>query len=138
MISNYVVLTVPQWAIFVAISAMIYGWLEKKRIFGLVGSGTLVVLGLYSAIVLWAGMLVPESMFDIPGHLPGEELFNADELPVEGRLLPFYWGLVANGVIALIAMFLEIRNRKSPNRLKLIIGLIAVLLFFAMTTVVRQ
>jgi hypothetical protein len=138
MISNYVVLSVPQWAIFAAISTLIYGWIEKKRIFGIVGSGILAALGLYAAFVLWAGMLVPESMFDIPDNLPKEELFNPGELPVEGRLLPFYWGLVANGVLALSVMILEIRKGKSPDRMKVILGLFAVLLFFSMTTVVRQ
>lgn len=138
MISNYVVISVPQWAIFVAISAMMYGWLEKKRIFSVIGSGILAALGLYAAFVLWTGLLVPESVFDNSGYLPKEELFSPDELPVEGRLLPFYWGLVANGVLALIAMILEIRNRISPNRLKIAIGLISFLLFFAMTAVVRQ
>jgi hypothetical protein len=136
MISNYVVLTVPQWAIFTAISAMVYGWVEKKRIFGIVGSGILSVLGVYAAYTLFTGLMVPESMFDTSSYLPKEELFNPDELPLEGRLLPIYWGLVINGFLAIFTMITEIRGNRLSGILKSITGGIAILLFFIMMAVV--
>lgn len=137
MISNYVVLTVPQWAIFVAVTAMVYGWLEKKKIFGIVGPGILAALGIYAAYVLFAGLLVPENMLDVSSDLPKDELFNPDELPLEGRLMPFYWGLVCNGVLALVAMIAGIRESNFSGILKSIAGGMAILLFFAMMAVVR-
>lgn len=50
MISNYTIITVPQWAIFAGITVMIYGWAEKKRIFGMIGAGILVMLGFYAGL----------------------------------------------------------------------------------------
>jgi hypothetical protein len=137
MISNFTVLTVPQWAIFAGITVMIYGWVEKKSIFGIVGSGIMVALGIFAAYAIAAGLMMPESMLDISENLPKEELFNPDELPVEGRLLPFYWALIANGVLALAAMFAEIYRKKIATILKIIIGAVAIIVFFLMMAAVR-
>jgi hypothetical protein len=137
MISNFTVLTVPQWAIFASITVMIYGWVEKKSIFGIVGSAILVALGIFAAYAIAAGLMIPESMLDISENLPKEELFNPDELPVEGRLLPFYWALIANGVLALAAMFAEIYHKKIAAILKIIIGAIGIVVFFLMMAAVR-
>jgi magnesium-transporting ATPase (P-type) len=132
MISNYTVLSIPQWAIFAGITVMIYGWLEKKKIFGIIGSGILVALGLFAAYALASGLMMPESMLDISADLPKEELFNPDELPVEGRLIPFYWGLVFNGLFSLVALFAEVYDKRFTKPLKIITGLISVVLFFSM------
>ena len=129
MISNYTVLTVPQWAIFAGITVMIYGWIEKKRIFGIVGSGILVALALFAAYAIFAGLMIPENMLDISEDLPIDELFNPDELPIEGRLLPFYWFLVINGIIALIAMVSEIYRKRIANILKIIAGAGSIIVF---------
>jgi len=137
MISNFTVLTVPQWAIFAGITVMIYGWVEKKSIFGIVGSGILVALGIFAAYAIAAGLMMPESMFDISENLPKDELFNPDELPVEGRLLPFYWALIVNAILALAAMFAEIYRKKFATILKIIIGTVAIILFFLMMEAVR-
>lgn len=138
MITNFTVLTVPQWAIFAGITVMIYGWIEKKKVFGIIGSGILTGLGFFAAYALIAGLLMPESMLDISSNLPKEELFNPDELPVEGRLLPFYWGLVINGVLALIALAGEIYNKRFVNKLKIGVGIISFALFFLMLAAVRS
>jgi hypothetical protein len=137
MISNFTILTVPQWAIFAGITVMIYGWVEKKSIFGIVGSGILAALGIFAAYAIAAGLMMPESMLDISENLPKDELFNPDELPVEGRLLPFYWILIGNGILALGAMFAEIYHKKIAAVLKILIGAVAIVLFFLMMAAVR-
>lgn len=137
MISNFTVLTVPQWAIFAGITVMIYGWIEKKRIFGIIGAAILVLLGLFAAWTIFTGLLIPESALDINENLPKEELFNPDELPVEGRLLPFYWLLAVNGLLALAAMLAEIWRKRFANVLKIVIGAVAILVFFLMMAAVR-
>jgi hypothetical protein len=137
MISNFTVLTVPQWAIFAGITVMIYGWVEKKSIFGIVGAGILVALGLFAAYAIYAGLMMPESMLEISDNLPKDELFKPDELPVEGRLLPFYWVLIFNGILALSAMFAEIYKKKIASVLKITIGAIALVVFFLMMAAVR-
>jgi magnesium-transporting ATPase (P-type) len=138
MISNFTVLTVPQWAIFAGITVMIYGWAEKKRIFGIVGSAIFAALGLFAAYAIFAGLMVPESMLDISENLPKDELFSPDELPIEGRLLPFYWVLVVNAVLALAAMFAEIFHKRMTNPLKIITGVVAIVVFFLMMGAVRH
>jgi hypothetical protein len=137
MISNFTILTIPQWAVFAAITVMIYGWAEKKRAFGIVGSGILVALGVFAAWALAAGLMVPENILEINENLPKDELFSPDELPVEGRLLPFYWVLVINGIIALAAMMLDIFRKKAAMVLKILCGIIAIVVFFLMMSVVR-
>ena len=137
MISNFIVLTVPQWAIFAAITVMIYGWVEKKRAFGIVGSGILVVLGIFALWAIAAGLMMPESMLEINDNLSKDELFTPDELPMEGRLLPFYWVLVINGVLALSAMLAEIFRKRMATVLKIIAAAIAIIVFFLMMAVVK-
>lgn len=137
MISNFTVLTIPQWAIFASITVMIYGWVEKKRPFGIVGSAIFVALGIFAAWAIAAGLMVPENMLEINENLPKDELFTPDELPVEGRLLPFYWVLMFNGIIALAAMLLEIFRKKSATWFKVISVIIAIVVFFLMMAVVR-
>jgi hypothetical protein len=137
MISNYTVLTVPQWAIFAAITVMAYGWVEKKWIFGIIGSGILVALGVFAAIAIYAGWMMPESMLEISENLTVDELFTPDELPIEGRLLPFYWVLVINGLIALAAMLGEIYHKRFGIVLKVVAGALSIIIFFLMMAAVR-
>jgi len=137
MISNYTVLSVPQWLIFAAITVMIYGWLEKKKVFGIIGSGIFVSLGLFAAYALVSGLMIPENMLDISKDLSTKELFNPDELPVEGRLIPFYWGLAFNGLLALVALLSEVYDKRYTKTLKIITASISIVLFFLMTAAVR-
>jgi hypothetical protein len=132
MFSNFTMITVPQWAIFTATTVLIYGWVEHKRAFGMVGSGIFVALGIFAAWVIYAGLLVPESLFDTRELMDGEELFMPDELPIEGRLLPFYWGMSFNALVALAALIAEARNHKSAGFLKIAATTIGLLLFFGM------
>lgn len=138
MISNYTIITVPQWAIFAGITVMIYGWAEKKRTFGIIGSGILVILGLYAAWIIFSGSLVPAGILDAADPMGDGQLFSPDELPVEGRLLPHYWGMVINGILALAAMVAEISRKKAAVSLKIITGIFAILIFFLMMGVVKS
>ncbi len=147
MITNYLFLAIPQWGIFAALIAMAYGRTEKKRIFGLVGCGILFLLGLYAAAVLGSGVLVPEQAFlDAAGT--EDEMFQPlpDEIPLEGRLIPVYWGLAVNALPAALALaagllrkrIAGIIPRKAAGILRIIAGLAAILLFFATVAVVRN
>ncbi len=138
MISNFTVITVPQWAIFAAITVVIYGWVEKKKAFGIVGSAIMITLALFAGWALYSGVLIPESLFDTTETMDGEQLFLPDELPVEGRMLPFYWALALNGIIALAAMMAEILDRRQTKILKMIMCIIGLLVFFGMIGVARM
>jgi len=138
MISNFIIFTVPQWAIFAAVTVVIYGWVEQKKAFGLVGSGILIALSLFAGWAIYTGMLIPEGFFDTKDALDGEELFLPDELPMEGKMLPFYWGLIVNGFVALGAFSAEVTNKKPAKTLKILMSIIALLLFFGMIGVARM
>jgi magnesium-transporting ATPase (P-type) len=139
MISNFTVLTIPQWAIFAGITVMIYGWTEKKKVFGLIGLGILALLGIYAAWILWTGMLVPEELLNQPDPLDETvNIFEPDELPIEGRLLPFYWGLAGNAILASLTMVFEIRRKSYSSIFKIIVGTISIALFFLMIAALRN
>jgi len=94
-------------------------------------------LGIFAAWAIAAGLMIPENMLEINADLPKDELFSPDELPIEGRLLPFYWVLVLNGVVALAAMLMDIFGKRAANLLKIIAGIIGIVIFFLMMAVVR-
>lgn len=137
MISNFTVVTIPQWAIFASISIIIYGWVEQKKIFGLIGIALMTVMGIFAGWVIWSGWLIPESMFDTTGVMDGEVLFSEGEIPLEGRMLPFYWGLVLNGALSVPAFLMEYSGKKYTKAVKLMIMLLALMIFFGMTSVSR-
>lgn len=138
MISNFTLLSIPQWAVFAAVTIIIYGWTEGKRAFTQIGTAILVLLGIYAAWVIYTGLLVPETLFDTTEVLDGEELFNPDEIPMEGRMLPVYWGFVVNGAIALIAFVTGMKESKASKVLKIITIVFSLFLFFAMIGISRS
>lgn len=138
MISNFTILTIPQWFIFAAVTVIIYGWVERKKSFGLVGLAILVLLAVFTGWAIFSGMLVPESFIEAVGTIDEEIMLAPDEIPVEGRMLPFYWGITINGLIALVAFVAEWRDMKAAKTLKIIVCVIAILMFFGMMSVVRN
>ena len=138
MISNFTIVTVPQWAIFAAVSVIIYGWVERKKAFGMVGSGLLIILGAFAGWAIFTGLLVPENLFDTREAYNGEELFLPDEMPIEGRMLPFYWAMVANGIFGFFAVLAEGFNKKYGTGLKIFICLVALGIFFGMIGAARM
>lgn len=138
MISNYTVVTIPQWAIFAAITVIVYGWTEKKNIFIQIGMAIFVLLGIYSAWAVFTGIMVPGDFLNETDLVSGEDLFTPGELPLEGKLIPVYWGFILTGCIAVTALVAGITGRKFTSVLRIICAVIAVLLFFMMMAIVRQ
>lgn len=138
MISNFTIITVPQWAIFVAVTVVIYGWVEHKKAFGMIGSVILIALGFFAGWAIYKGLLMPEGLFDTKELMDGEELFLPDELPMEGRLLPFYWALVVNSFIAIGALITDLMNKKAGKFLKVAMCIFGLLIFFGMLGVARM
>ncbi len=138
MISNYTVVTIPQWAIFCAITVIIYGWTEKKNIFIQIGMAIFILLGIYSAWAVYAGIMVPENFMNATDPVSGEELFSPGELPLEGKLIPVYWGFILNGCTAGTALIAGITGRRFTTVLRIISAVFSVLLFFMMIAIVRR
>lgn len=138
MISNFTILTIPQWFIFAAVTVIIYGWMEHKKSFGLIGSAVFVLLAVFTGWAILSGMLVPESFIEAAGTIDEEIMLAPDEIPIEGRMLPFYWGITINGLIAVAAFVTEWRNMKAAKALKITICIIGLLMFFGMMSIVKS
>lgn len=138
MITNFTIITIPQWAIFAAITVIIYGWVEEKKAFGILGGALFALLGIFAGYALYAGLLIPEEWFNTAENFGGEELFDFDELPMEGRMLPLYWGMVANGAVGLAVMVAEWRNNHFTQHLKVVASVTGLVVFFAAIGITRM
>ena len=137
MISNYTILTVPQWAIFAAIAVMTYSWAERKPIFGMIGSAILSGLGIYAAVAIASGALVPGELLEMTDPITETPVLAPDEIPLEGRFLPFYLMLIFNGILALTALFADIYKKNWAHPLKIASAVLAIIIFFLMMGVLR-
>ena len=126
--------TLPQWFVFAAFISSVYGWVEMKKVFQLIGPVIFFSLGIYAGYAIYSGyfsaheFLTPEEMLQEEME---EESF--DELPFVARLLPAYWLFVIGGVLAVPAFFLEWKGKKYKTLFILLTGLTALLGFFIIT-----
>jgi predicted membrane channel-forming protein YqfA (hemolysin III family) len=49
--------TLPQWFIFAAIFVTVYGWIEQKKSFRIIGTFIFVLLGIFSLFVIFGDYL---------------------------------------------------------------------------------
>ncbi len=137
MITNFTVISIPQWTIFLGITVIIYGWVEDKKAFGLLGTGLFALLGIFAGYTIYAGLLMPDEWFNTAENFGGEELFDFDELPLEGRMLPLYWGMVANGMLGATALLAEWKNNRYARHLKVLVSTIGLIIFFSTIGIAR-
>jgi hypothetical protein len=131
--------TLPQWFVFAAIIASVYGWVEQKKIFRLLGPVFFFMLGLFAALTLW-GDLFSAYEFLTPEEIVREEMedeFNR-EVPFQAMLFPAYLSFVLSGMLAVPAFVLEWQSRKGKNLLVIITALTALLGFFMIVGALRS
>ncbi|MDR2911213.1 MAG: hypothetical protein LBV47_07630 [Bacteroidales bacterium] len=130
MNQNVFLYTLPQWFIFASIIVTVYGWIEKKKHFRLIGMFILVTLGVYAAWAISQGYFW-SSKFLTPEELYIEEMEGelTEQIPFEGMLLPAYWSFVVCGIMAIPALFLDWKN-KQPSRLFIILTSLTALFGF--------
>lgn len=130
--------TFPQWFVFAAIFMIVYGWVEHKKTFRLVGISTFILLGIFSLIVLLGDYLAAGN------YLTPEEVANKvlndetiTEIPLQARLLPGYLSFIAASVLAIPSLLLDWTNKKHARTLIVITALIALAGFFIIVGTVR-
>ncbi len=130
--------TLPQWFIFAAVFVAVYGWIEKKKAFRVIGAFILVLLGLYSVFII-SGDYLAAAKFLTPGEIADQELSEdtIEEIPFQARLLPAYLSFIASAVLAVPAIILDLKNRKSYTWFILLAGLVALLGFFIVVGVIK-
>jgi len=131
MDQNALLYTLPQWFVFAAFLATVYGWVEKKKVFKLTGPVLLFIFGIYAAYSIYSGafsayhFLTPE---EIISQEMGEELY--EDIPFQARLLPAYWSFVAAALFAVPAFFFELKKKKPGGLFLILTGIAALLGFF--------
>ncbi|NOY95665.1 MAG: hypothetical protein GXO81_04680 [Chlorobi bacterium] len=126
--------TLPQWGIFVGVAMVIYSWVEKKKAIGMVGLSVLVLLGIYATYAIKTGWVSIE--FNASGKLPNKG-FSSEGMPIEVKLAPVYWGLVAVGILSLISLTLELTVKKLSGVFKAIASIVALALFFMVYGIIK-
>ena len=132
---NSILYTIPQWGIFLGIAAIIYAWIEKKRTIGMLGNGFLILLGIYALYAILTQLVGIEINMS---EVTTEEILSIDDLPLENKLLPIYWGLVATGFIALISLILEFLKKKASRIFTVLAGVLGLALFFMVYGLISQ
>jgi hypothetical protein len=115
MISNYMLTltSISQWALFLGIAAIFFGWAEKREKVVLVGQVVFVLLGLMAIWILLSDMI----------HVP--EVTNG-VIPKQLKVLAYFKGVVLFTVLAVVSLLLKIFKLRFQK------ASIYVLLFFAL------
>lgn len=130
--------SLPQWFIFVGIFVVIYGWVENKKSFRIIGASILVLLGTYSLFLL-SGDYFAASKFLTPEEIASEELDDLiiSKIPFQAKLLPAYWSFVTAAILALPAIFLDIKDNKKYCWFIVVAGLVCLFGFFIIIGAVK-
>jgi hypothetical protein len=116
----------------------VYGWIEDKKVFRLIGAFVLVMLGVFSLFVLMG------DYFDAGKYLTPEEVTNREleenvpeEIPVIAKLLPAYLSFLLSALFVIPAILLDIMNKKSYRIFLIISSLVALSGFFVIVGVLK-
>jgi hypothetical protein len=115
-----------------------YGWIEHKKAFRIIGASILVLLGIYSLFII-TGDYLAAGKFLTPDEITSQELTDEtiDEIPFLGQLLPAYISFVVSAVLAIPAIFLDIKNKKSYQWFIIFAGLVSLFGFFVIVGVLK-
>ncbi len=131
--------TLPQWFVFAAVIASVYGWVEHKKAFRLIGPAIFFLLGLFAVLVLWSD-LFSSYEFLTPEEILSEETdgeITAD-VPFQAMLFPAYLTFVISGLIAVPSFILQWKERKGKNLLVVLTTLTALFGFFIIVGALRS
>ena len=130
--------TLPQWFIFAAVFVAVYGWMEDKKEFRIIGASILVLLGIFSLFVI-TGDSLAAGKFLTPNEIASEELADGivDEVPFQVKLLPAYISFVLSAVLAIPAIVLDIKNKKMYRWFIILSGLVSLFGFFVIVGILK-
>ncbi len=136
----YFLYSIPQWVIFVGLVVIIYGWVEHKKVFGLLGSLFFIVLALFSIFAISSGYFVFNNFLS-PDEIISQEMeetgLDIPGLPMQAKLLPIYWGLILAGVLACITFILEWKEKRHIKLFKILLMIFSIGLFFILLAVIK-
>ena len=123
--------TLPQWVVFAGIIASVYGWVEHKKTFRVLGPVIFFLLGIFSLYSIWNGS------FSASEYLTPTEIINKEmeeetmeDLPFVAQLLPAYIAFLISGLLAVPSFILEWKNKKGKNLMIILTALAGLMGFF--------
>ena len=130
--------TLPQWFVFAGVIASVYGWVEKKRAFRMVGPMIFFLLGLFSSWVLLKGYLSAFALLT-PEEVVTEQMEEAvfEDIPFHVRLYPAYILFLVSGITAIPSFISEWMNGKRKGVFMIITSLIGLMGFFIIVGALR-
>lgn len=131
--------TLPQWFIFAAIIASVYGWVEHKKAFRLLGPALFFALGIFALFTV-AGDYFSSYEYLTPEEILSEELEEeaVPDLPFQAMLFPAYLTFLLSGILSIPSFILEWKNRKGKNLLLIITALTGLAGFFIIVGALRS
>jgi hypothetical protein len=131
--------TLPQWFVFAGIIASVYGWVEHKKTFRLLGPALFFLLGIFSVYSILNGSFSARD-FLTPAEMVNEamEEETMEDIPFVAQLLPAYFAFLFSGLLAVPTFFLEWKNRKGKNLLIILTALAGLLGFFIIVGALRS
>lgn len=138
LMNNTLLYTLPQWFIFAAIFVSVYGWMEKKKAFRIIGALIFLLLGIYSLFIIAGGYLAGGE-FLTPNEVADQELNDdtIEEIPFQAKLLPAYIGFVVSAVLVVPAIFLDIKNNRKYQWFIILAAMVSLFGFFAIVGVLQ-
>jgi hypothetical protein len=139
MNQDTILYTIPQWFVFAGIIASVYGWVEHKKTFRLLGPVIFFLLGIFSLYSILNGSF-SVSEFLTPNEIINEEMEEEtmEDLPFIAQLLPAYFAFLATGLLAIPTFFLEWKNRKGKSLLIIVTALVGLMGFFIIVGALRS
>jgi len=119
MFSNSLVAiaSISQWALFLGIVSILFGWIEKKEKFVLTGQIIFLLLGFFSLYILLADViLVPQ--------------FSGNILPKELKILAFLKGVALFTGLVVISLLLKLFKLRFRQVSVYMVIFFALFLFF--------
>ena len=131
--------TFPQWFVFAALFMVVYGWIENKKTFRLIGISIFILLGVFSLLVV-LGDYFAAGNYLTPEEIASEELDDEiiNEIPIQAKLLPGYLCFITASVLAIPSLLLDWTNKKYARTLIVLTALIALAGFFIIVGTVRS
>ena len=130
--------TLPQWFIFSAVFVAVYGWVEKKKVFRIIGASIFVLLGIYSIFII-TGDYLAGGEFLTPGEIADLELTDEvnEEIPFQAKLLPAYISFIVSAILSIPAIYLDLKKNKKYQWFIVSAGLVSLAGFFIIVGVLQ-
>jgi hypothetical protein len=139
MSQDTILYTIPQWFVFAGIIASVYGWVEHKKTFRLLGPVIFFLLGIFSLYSI-LGDSFSANEFLTPTEIINEEMETEtmEDLPFVAQLLPAYFAFLFSGLLAIPTFILEWKEKKGKNLMVILTALAGLMGFFIIVGALRN